>query len=144
MILTEGLSYFLQVNIITSTRKYGLKFLKKLYATLMMKANLKYKRNKSIFAYIDPPYYKEGPGLYRFYFTHKQHVELAKFIKPKLFPWLISYDDVDEIRNIYERSSCINLYMDYSVKTSKKGKELLISNLTIPPIAQDNEIETVM
>ncbi len=106
-----------------------------------MKQYLKYKRNKNTFVYIDPPYYKAGPGLYRYFYNHEDHIDLAKFIKTKAFPWLISYDDVEEIRKMYNKSSCVNLYMDYSVKTSKKGKELLISNLMIPPILQTEVIK---
>lgn len=101
-----------------------------------MKNQLKYKRNKKSFVYIDPPYYKQGPGLYRFYYTHEDHVELAKYIRKKTFPWLISYDDTLEIRKMYSKKTYINLYLDYSVKTSKKGSELLISNLEIPPVKQ--------
>lgn len=131
--------------IITSVSKLGeLRNRVKVYnldALEFMNLNLKHKRNKSTFVYIDPPYYKQGPGLYRYFYTHEQHLELAKFIKTKAFPWLISYDDVSEIRKIYSKSSCINLYMDYSVKTSKKGKELLISNLMIPPVTQEEARE---
>lgn len=106
-------------------------------AVEFMRKALKYKRNRKTFVYIDPPYYKEGPGLYRYFFTEKQHQELAKFIKTKGFPWLLSYDDVNEIRKLYNRRICVNLYLDYSVKTSKKGKEILISNLEIPPMEQE-------
>ncbi len=106
-------------------------------AVEFMKQKLRYKRNSKTFVYIDPPYYKEGPGLYRYFFTEKQHQELAKFIKTKGFPWLLSYDDVNEIRKLYNRRTCVNLYLDYSVKTSKKGKEILISNLEIPPMEQE-------
>lgn len=106
-------------------------------AVEFMRRALKYKRNRKTFVYIDPPYYKEGPGLYRYFFTEKQHQELAEFIKTKAFPWLLSYDDVNEIRKLYNRRTCVNLYLDYSVKTSKKGKEILISNLEIPPMEQE-------
>lgn len=101
-----------------------------------MKKALRYKRNKKTFVYIDPPYYKEGSNLYRFYYNHNQHLELARFIKGKCFPWIISYDDIDEIREMYKSKMFINIYLDYSVKTCRKGKELLISNLPIPPMLQ--------
>lgn len=109
-------------------------------AVEFMRRALKYKRNRKTFVYIDPPYYKEGPGLYRYFFTEKQHQELAKFIKTKGFPWLLSYDDAEEIRRLYNKKSCVNLYLDYSVKTSKKGKEILISNLEIPPMEQNTQV----
>lgn len=106
-------------------------------AIAFMKKELRYKRNSKTFVYIDPPYYREGPGLYRFFYTQKDHIELAKYIKGKRFPWLLSYDDVEEIRKLYNRKTCVNLFLDYSVKTSKKGKEILISDLEIPPMEQE-------
>lgn len=102
-----------------------------------MRTELRYKRNKRVFTYIDPPYYKQGPTLYRYFYSHNDHLELAKFIKKKTFPWLISYDDTEEIRKLYNKNTRINLYLDYSVKTSRKGKELLISNLEIPPVSKE-------
>ena len=50
---------------------------------------------------------------------------------------VVNYDDVSEIRKLYSRRTCVNLYLDYSVKTSKKGKEILVSNLEIPPMEQE-------
>lgn len=105
-----------------------------------MKKVLKYKRNTKTFVYIDPPYYKEGPGLYRYYFKEIQHKSLAKYIKSKTFPWLLSYDDVTQIRELYNRRTCVKLFLDYSVKTSKKGQEILISNLEIPPMEQEESM----
>lgn len=109
-------------------------------AVEFMKSYLRYKHNKKIFVYIDPPYYNEGPGLYRYFFTHEQHLDLSKYLKSKIFPWIISYDDTEEIRDMYSKKSYINIYLDYSVKTCKKGKELLISNMEIPPIQQINKL----
>ena len=106
-------------------------------AVQFMKRELRYKRCCKTFVYLDPPYYDEGPGLYRYYFTEKQHTELAQYIKTKRFPWLLSYDDTPEIRQLYNRRTCVNLYLDYSVKTSKKGQEILISDLEIPPMEQE-------
>lgn len=106
-----------------------------------MKKYLKYKHNRKTFVYIDPPYYKEGPGLYRYFYNHEQHLELSKYLGSKMFPWLISYDDTAEIRSMYSRKAYVNIYLDYSVKTCKKGRELLISNMEIPPIEQSNQIK---
>lgn len=104
-----------------------------------MKRRLKNRRPNSFFVYIDPPYYKAGPELYRYYYSHADHEALANYIKPKAFPWLISYDDAPEIHQLYETSTFVNLHMDYSVHTSRKGSELLISNLEIPPLVQEEQ-----
>lgn len=109
-------------------------------AITFMQQETRYKRNRSIFVYIDPPYYEKGPSLYRYYYDYKMHKELSKYIKRKTFPWLISYDNHPEIKKMYKRRYQQQIYLDYSVKTSRKGKELLISNLKIPPIANQENL----
>lgn len=101
-----------------------------------MKQETRYRRNLRIFMYIDPPYYEKGKSLYRFYYSDSDHKALASFIRNKTFPWLISYDAAPFIETLYKKSNKISLYLDYSAKTSKKGAELLISNLEIPPVAE--------
>lgn len=105
-----------------------------------MKQSLRYKRNNTLFVYIDPPYYKEGSNLYRYFYTPEQHASLANYILTKTFPWLISYDDAVEIRNLYSRITPLTIHMDYSVHTSRKAEELLISNLEIPPLEEFNQL----
>jgi len=105
-----------------------------------LRLNLKYKRNKSTFVYIDPPYYKEGPGLYRCFYSHQQHEDLARFILSKAYPWLISYDNAQEIRTLYNNLSPVGIYMDYSVHTARTELELLISNLEIPPVTLEVDV----
>lgn len=108
-------------------------------AVAFMRCELKGKHRSKYFVYIDPPYYKAGPELYRYYYTKKDHEDLAKYIKSKTFSWLLSYDDTPEIRALYENSTFIDLYLDYSVRTSRKGSEILISNLEIPPLRDASE-----
>lgn len=95
---------------------------------------------KKSFVYIDPPYYQKGKSLYRHYFGNNEHIELANILKSCQFPWLLSYDNCVFINDLYYKTSLDfkrrTLYFDYSVRTSKKGKEILISNLEIPPIEQ--------
>ena len=98
---------------------------------------LKTRRNEILngfsFVYIDPPYYKEGKNLYRYYYSDDDHTKLAKYITNQTYPWLISYDDDFFIRRLYKRSEIQPIYLDYTAKTSRKGMELLISNLELPP-----------
>lgn len=109
-----------------------------------LKLTTKYKRNTNIFVYIDPPYFEKGPTLYRYFYNNDMHKELAKYIKTKAFPWLISYDDNFQIKNLYKRKFQQQIYMDYSVNTNKKGKELLISNMEIPPLLQNVFCKTLV
>lgn len=99
-----------------------------------MKTRIKYKNNSTIFVYIDPPYYAKGQSLYRYYYDNSQHEKLYNYIKNKVYPWIISYDDHPFIEKLYSSNNRIKFYLDYSVRNAKKGTELLISNLEIPPI----------
>ena len=102
---------------------------------------IKMRRNEFLnsfsFVYIDPPYYKEGKNLYRYYYTDDEHTKLAKYITEQTYPWLISYDDDSFIRKLYKKSEIQPIYLDYTAKTSRKGMELLISNLELPPPVYD-------
>jgi DNA adenine methylase len=96
------------------------------------------KTNEKIFFYIDPPYYEKGKSLYRRYFNKEHHIELSKKLISLNSPWLLSYDKCPFITYLYgDTDRNINrqsLFFDYSTGKTKKQKELLISNLEIPPI----------
>ncbi|MEB2787349.1 DNA adenine methylase [Algoriphagus persicinus] len=87
-----------------------------------------YPEAEKVFLYLDPPYYKKGQQLYLNNYSHLDHLALANSIS-RLNPdykWLISYDNVTEIRNMYPglRQSCFNL--SYTLQEKKQGSELLI------------------
>ena len=91
--------------------------------------------DKFSFVYIDPPYYMQGKKIYRYHYDKGDHENLAKYILSQKFPWLVSYDDHPTIRELYSSSLLQQIYIDYSIRTSRQGSELLISNLLIPPIS---------
>ena len=104
----------------------GLKFMKKM-ATASDEGQL---------FYVDPPYYGAGKILYRHYFDDKNHIELSNFLKSLDLPWLLSYDNAEFIKKLYEGNESSPVYTDYQSGHFKKGvKELLISNRLIPPFA---------
>lgn len=106
-------------------------------ALTFLRIHTRYRRNNNTFAYIDPPYYDKGSSLYRYYYNDPQHRELADFIKKKSYPWLVSYDYSDKIQKMYKNSKTQQIYLDYSVHTKRTAKELLISNLEIPPMEKN-------
>lgn len=85
------------------------------------------------FVYIDPPYYAQGKNLYRYYYEDQNHLELASFIGEQGYPWLISYDDHPRINELYAQNEIQLIYLDYKVRSSRRARELLISNIEIPP-----------
>ena len=84
----------------------------------------------NVFFYIDPPYYKKGALLYLNSFTHDKHLELSEFLNGNdKAKWILSYDDVPEIRSMYipygRRFESYNLR--YSVhRNTRLGSELVI------------------
>jgi DNA adenine methylase len=79
--------------------------------------------------YLDPPYYKQGPELYNVYFTDQNHIELMKFLRFKLkFRWVLSYDDVPEIRKLYAGAKQNGFSVNHFAYKAKIGRELIISS----------------
>lgn len=95
---------------------------------------------EKLFFYVDPPYYLQGKKLYRKYFDQENHIELSRKLISLQYPWLLSYDKCPFISYLYgDTENNIkkqSLFFDYSAGGSKKEKELLISNLELPPIAR--------
>lgn len=92
------------------------------------------------FVYIDPPYYAQGKKLYRHHYRDQDHVDLAVFIKNQGYPWLVSYDDHPRILELYATEQMQQIYLDYKVKSSRTARELVISNLEIPPPVYANSV----
>ncbi len=81
---------------------------------------------KNTLIYFDPPYYVKGKGLYDNYYNHNDHLEVAKAIKRiKKYPWIISYDDVDEINTIYHKLPSIRYNLSYTAADRYKGTEVM-------------------
>jgi len=86
---------------------------------------LKQDSNK-LFVYLDPPYYRQGSRLYLNYYQHKDHATLAQYLKENSkFSWLLSYDDVPEIRALYQGFEQFQFTLNYSAQVAKKGYEFM-------------------
>ncbi|MBL4561542.1 MAG: DNA adenine methylase [Labilibaculum sp.] len=84
-------------------------------------------RQRNILVYLDPPYYVQGSNLYMNYYKEEDHQKLAKYLKrSSFFKWVLSYDDVEEIRNMYYGFNQYTFKLSYSVESKRKGSELLI------------------
>lgn len=85
------------------------------------------------FVYVDPPYYAQGRKLYRHHYRDADHAALAAFMTAQGYPWLVSYDDHPRIQELYASKQMQPIYLDYKVRSSRTARELVISNLVIPP-----------
>lgn len=76
--------------------------------------------------YLDPPYYVKGGALYQHAFTEEDHKRLAIALKNTIHKWVLSYDDCDEIRDLYSWAHIETLSVNYSITTARQKNELLI------------------
>lgn len=79
------------------------------------------KLDKNTLIYLDPPYYQKGKQLYMNFFEHKDHVSLYETINQLEYLWLVSYDNRQEIKEIYKNKQ--NLTIEYNLRytAGKKG-----------------------
>jgi DNA adenine methylase len=87
-----------------------------------------YKEDEKLLIYIDPPYYRKGKDLYLNNYNHNEHLNLSKKIEGLHldYRWIISYDNVDEIKLMYDRFRMTSFELNYSLQSKKSGSELLV------------------
>jgi DNA adenine methylase len=90
--------------------------------------------------YLDPPYYSQGPRLYRYSYSKRQHRRLATYICAQAFSWLVSYDRHPSIEALFHGQRIVPITLNYAVKQARRAEELLISNLPLPePVYTDKD-----
>ena len=87
-----------------------------------------YAKDPRSFFYIDPPYFMKGAELYLNAFQLKDHQKLAYFLnKRNKAKWLLSYDNEQDIINLYSDRQHRTFNLRYSAHHgSKEGSELMI------------------
>ena len=94
------------------------------------------KPRENTFCYLDPPYYVRGRDLYLNYYTDDDHRAIAKAIKKYKGKWIVSYDAVDFIKELYKDNRQQEYYLSYSAGNPAKGKEIMVysEGLVIPEV----------
>ncbi|MCE2985595.1 MAG: DNA adenine methylase [Burkholderiales bacterium] len=91
---------------------------------------------KQSLIYLDPPYYVKGKGLYRNYYEHDDHVAIAKKLQQKSFkwPWVVSYDNAEEICAMYQMSQSLSYGLNYTAQRRYVGNEVMFfgRNVVVP------------
>jgi DNA adenine methylase len=76
--------------------------------------------------YLDPPYFVKGQDLYMNAYRPGDHAAVADAVMQQIkVPWLVSYDDVPEIRNLYGAARRIRYTLRYSASSNRKGQEVM-------------------
>lgn len=89
---------------------------------------------KKSLIYLDPPYYLKGSQLYRNFYEHDDHIDVATVAKGLTHPTLITYDDAPEIRKIYKGMKSTLLSLHYSTHTERPltSEVMFYAGLTLP------------
>lgn len=84
--------------------------------------------------YLDPPYYVKGKGLYEDHYQHQDHAGIAKLVSKIRQPWIVSYDNVPQIKKLYSEFRKRTFGLNYSAQNRYEGKEVMFfsEGLEIP------------
>ena len=88
--------------------------------------------------YLDPPYYVKGRALYHDFYEHQDHEKVSKFMMGATHRqrWIVSYDNVQTIRELYEGARHVVYDIGYSARSASQGSEVMFfcDGLSVPPL----------
>lgn len=92
--------------------------------------------NNDSLIYLDPPYYNKGSQLYTNFYNPEDHASIADKVRNIKTPWLVTYDNCEQIRKLYQDESGVEFALHYSTHmTRPKATEVLFyGNLFIKSI----------
>lgn len=105
--------------------------------TLDLLIDLSIKSHKNTLMYLDPPYYVKGQELYRNFYEHQDHVDIKnQLLKMPILHWIATYDNTEQIKDIYKGQTIIDFDLQYSAQSKRVGSEVIIfsKNLKIPSV----------
>jgi len=84
--------------------------------------------------YFDPPYFNKGKLLYSNFYSKDDHARMAALIRKLSLPWVVTYDDVPEVRTLYSGEKFVDFDISYSAHLSRpRGAEIMFyRNLVLP------------
>lgn len=84
------------------------------------------------FTYLDPPYYQKGRALYENHYVHDDHAALAQTLRSlEDRPWVVSYDNVPPIREVYRGYTHLTYGIGYSAAERYAGQEVMFFGPTV-------------
>lgn len=82
---------------------------------------------QNAFVYFDPPYFEKGKQLYLNFFSYNDHVRIERMINDHVnCDWVITYDDVQEIADIYQNHILRRIDLNYSAAVKRKASEIIV------------------
>lgn len=112
-------------------------------ASVFIKKVIKNKPVENTFIFFDPPYFKQGKDLYANFYEEKDHAQLYKSIDElKNYRWMVTYDDTEQIRYLYQKYSGFLYSLNYSLAKKKKAQELMFYSQNIKNISKTSILKT--
>ena len=87
--------------------------------------------------YVDPPYFEKGRMLYYDAYGPDDHADVAELLAELSGArWVVSYDDVNEIRRLYEPAPRLEYSIRYSARRRSLGREIMFfsKGMVIPDL----------
>lgn len=100
--------------------------------------------NENVIFYFDPPYYLKASTLYMNHYEEKNHKVVSEKIKAiKNIKWIVSYDNVSEIQELYADCNKKEFSFKHTAYESRIGKEVIFfsDNLKQPKIKNYDPIK---
>jgi len=95
-------------------------------------------RKENTFIYADPPYFEKAGSLYLNAFGAEDHERLAKALN-KLAgrPWLLTYDDVPQVHELYAERRRRSFKLHYSAHRVTAATEIAVFSDSVSEVATD-------
>ena len=88
--------------------------------------------DENIVFYFDPPYYLKASTLYMNHYQDNSHLNVSEKIKSiRNIKWIVSYDNVPEIQNLYSDCSKKEYSFKHTAYNSRVGQEILFFSPTL-------------
>lgn len=89
---------------------------------------------KKAILYLDPPYFVKGHQLYKNHYDYESHEKIAALVKELKGHWVVSYDNVSQINELYTFAKRQEFEIKYSAGKTREGKEVMFfsSKLIVP------------
>jgi DNA adenine methylase len=95
--------------------------------------------SKSIFYFVDPPFFHKAERLYQYYFTPADHRSLSDALMSMeaYEPWLLSYDSLPDVRALYGDAAMVTIDRFYTTSRHVHDRpmfaEAVVTNLPVCP-----------
>lgn len=114
-----------------ASRKKDIKLYKKDALDLIDKIEKEVDK-RNVILYFDPPYYHKASTLYMNHYSDENHRMVSEKIKGiKGLKWIVSYDNVPEIRKLYFKYENKEYSFNHTAYKIRKGNEILFFNFKI-------------